>query len=74
MASGAAWGGWEGTLEMTVKLCLSIGIGLLLTACTRKTILLRGEQGDLAKCEVLAGETFLTGIIIREMTSAQCIQ
>ena len=59
---------------MKFEICVIIFIGMIFTACTGKTILLRGENGDLAKCEVRAGETFLTGVIIRDMTLAQCIK
>lgn len=47
--------------------------GLLLSGCTGKTVLLKNDRGDLQKCEVGAGSTYLTGVIIRDMTIDQCV-
>lgn len=45
----------------------------LLSGCTGQTVLLKNNNGELAKCEVSAGSAYLTGIIIRDMTIDQCV-
>lgn len=45
----------------------------VLAGCAGRTVLLRNHQGDLQKCEVSAASTYLTGVIIRDMTIKQCV-
>lgn len=52
----------------------AMGLALLAMAgCAGKTVLMKNDRGDLEKCEVSAASTYLTGIIIRDMTIKQCV-
>lgn len=53
---------------ITVASC-SFAVG-----CVGRVVLLKDTQGHLAECRVGAGETYLTGVIIRDMSINQCVQ
>ena len=45
----------------------------MLGGCTGRTVLLKNDEGRIARCEVSAGETMWTGVIIRDMTIDRCV-
>lgn len=59
-------------MRMLSGVILAVTVAAL-SGCTGKTVLLKDSRGDLQKCEVSAGSTYLTGVIIRDMTIEQCI-
>ncbi len=46
---------------------------LIVSGCVGKTVLLRNDKGDLARCEVSGGDAMLQGILIRDATLSNCI-
>ncbi len=46
---------------------------LVVSGCVGRTVLLRNDKGELARCEVSGGDAMLQGILIRDATLANCI-
>jgi hypothetical protein len=57
-----------------MKKLWTLSIIFLINGCTGKTVLLKNNKGELAKCEVSATDTMHTGIIGRNWTIDNCIK
>ncbi len=64
---------WRTSLEFVVLLAI-VGAVMATSGCGGKTVLLRNEAGETARCEVGMGSTMVGGVWLRNRTIANCVE